>query len=169
MRINIKAIALRASLTLPLVFYFAAPRVIAQATTARFTLHIASPAPELTDGREAVLIIEMTNRWIHPLAYAENGPGHWLKLQVVDGHGNEVKETPLGMKKHGNGPASEERGYSIFTDLLPIGETLRRKIELGKEFDLSLPGAYTVTASRLDNLAHMTIVSNPVTITVLAK
>jgi hypothetical protein len=140
-------------------------------TSPRFTLHLSSSNPQVKDGSEEVVVIQMTNTWNHPLAYSVGGPGGpnlEFHFRIVDQHGQNVRETPFGMKMHDTDPNSHGWTGSMGTGLLPIGETQTRKINLGKEYDLSAPGVYRVTASRFDQLSHITVTSNEVQFTVLS-
>lgn len=138
-------------------------------TTPTFTLQLSSASPKVQNGDDAVVTIKMTNVSDHVIEYAVGGPGPLFQLHVQHEHGNMVKETAHGMKIHGTDPHRPRFFGSIIAVPLKIGETLINKSELGKEYDLTAPGVYKVSASRIDPETHNVVKSNEIQITVLPK
>jgi len=138
-------------------------------TSPAFTLELSSSSPKVQNSGDVVVTIKMTNVSDHVIEYAVGGPWPLFSLQVQCEHGNIVKETAHGMKIHGTDPHRSRFFGSIIAAPLKIGETLTDKRELGKEYDLSVPGVYRVSASRIDPETHNVVKSNEIQITVLPK
>jgi len=139
-------------------------------TNATFTIQISLENPEVENSNDEVVVVKMKNVSEHVIEYGLGSPFPLFKLQVQDEHGNIVKENAYGMKAHGTDPHQSPRAFSgISSAHLKIGETLKREIELGKEYALSVPGVYRVTASRVDSKTLILVTSNEIQFTVLPK
>jgi len=141
---------------------------MAQASST-FTLLLSAVDQKVQDGSTAVVTVKMTNISDHTIEYASDGPGPLFRLAVLAEQNNAAKETAYGMKMHGTDPKRGGWFGSVVAVPLKSGGTLTRKIELGKEYDLSAPGVYRVSASRIDPETHMVVKSNEIQITVLPK
>jgi hypothetical protein len=82
--------------------------------------------------------------------------GRNLQIDVRDGKGIWVLETPYGRERHGtdpNRPRFEGSVVSIRTPFKP-GEIFEEKVVLSKEYNLSKPDTYTVHVLRSDMLSE---------------
>jgi hypothetical protein len=131
---------------------------------------ITSENPNEPKGSEAIVVVKLTNLSDHDIFYSEDGPGRSFDFQVLDERGNAVKETAFGMKQHGTDPNRKPWVGSVFSFPWKSGETLTRKVALGKEYDLSTPGLYRVSVTCRDAVRpYPVITSNEIAITVLSK
>jgi hypothetical protein len=143
-------------------------QAIAQGVAA-FTLQLDVASQKNQVGDDETVTLKMTNISDHDIEYAVGGPEPFYRLLVRDIHDKAAKETAYGMKVHGTDPNRRRFFGSIFAALLKKGETVTDKIDLGKEYDLSTPGVYRVSASRIDPETHNVVKSNEIQITVLPK
>jgi hypothetical protein len=134
-----------------------------------FTLQLSVVSPKIQNGEEETVTVTMKNTSSHDILYGTGGPGPLFRLRVLDENGKSVKETVRGMKAHGTGPNRPRFTGSVFAASLKSGESVTDKIELEKEYDLSSPGVYRVSAFRTDVWTHTVVTSNEVLFTVLPK
>jgi hypothetical protein len=146
-----------------------------------FTITISTPASSIRAGSEVDLNVvtqNISDRVLYRLeTSADAFFGRNLQIDLRDGKGIWVLETPYGRERHGtdpNRPRFEGSVVSIRTPLKP-GETFEEKIVLSREYDLSKPDIYTVHALRSDMLSETNInfskvtagKSNTITLTVI--
>jgi hypothetical protein len=148
-------------------FFLSSINVVVAQTSPTFMLQVSVVHTETQSGDDEEVTVTMKNISDHDIRYGVGGPGPLFRLHVQDEHGNAVKETVRGMKAHDTDPNRPRFAGSVFSARLKSGETLTDKIELGKEYDLSVPGVYRVSAYRTDPWTHTVVTSNEIQITVL--
>ena len=132
-----------------------------------FSVAISTPRPVATIGAAVKLKIIFTNKTSEDIRYGAGGPGRGgpvFDLDVRDGEGKPVSETPRGLILHGKDPRPWS-GSSFSTAAHP-GETIEEELVLNEEYDLSKPGKYTVQL-RERNPKLQAVKSNTVTFTLV--
>jgi hypothetical protein len=125
-----------------------------------FSIAIGIP-PVVRAGSEMLLEIAMTNTSNRGIGYGViAGWPMWLmfQLDVRDGAGRPVPETPVGKRIRAGPQAASAVGFS-----LAPGKVLRPQLILNRIFDLSQTGEYTVQARRMDHATGLEVKSNVLT------
>jgi hypothetical protein len=131
----------------------------AQSTGPAYSLSLNVPSTSLSVGADIKVHITMKNTSDHDLFYRVDPSGKLLpfSFDVRDSQGAAVPKMP---RRPGPGASG-----SYFRGTLHPGESIERDRILGKEFDLSKPGRYTIHVERQDD--DVVVRSNVVTITVV--
>jgi len=139
-------------------------------TDATITLHLSYVSPQDANGKDGIVAVTMTNISNQNIKYAVIADVELFSFQVHDKNGNTVKETKYGMRLHGTDPNGPPRALSsVMGAVLESKKSMTEKIELGKEYDLSSPSVYIVSASVFDPGTHLVVISNEIQFTVLPK
>jgi hypothetical protein len=163
---------MRTLVTLLLISTFFAPwqwsgAQVVQSVEPWFSVAISTPRPVATIGANLKLKIIFTNKTGEDIRYGAGGPGRSgpvFDLDVRDGEGKLVSETPRGLILHGKDP--RPWSGSIFSTAAQPGEEIVEELVLSEEYDLSKPGKYTVQL-RERNPKFQTVKSNTVTFTLV--
>src|SRR5258706_741466 len=139
---------------------------VAQPEKPPFTITISTPQVTVKAGLDVRLKVTMMNTSDRDINYTV-GTGPIIDIDIRDAGGKPLSETPDGRKIHGTdrkvaGPGS---GTVVRVPLKP-GETLDGESILNQEYDLSIPGKYTIQAVRADPISKNVVKSNTITVTV---
>ncbi len=131
----------------------------AQSTEPGYLLALSAPSASLTAGADIKVDVTMKNTSDHDVFYMVDPSGKLspFSFDVRDAQGGAVPKVP---RKPGPGASG-----SYFRATLHPGESIQRERTLGKEFDLSKPGRYTIHVERQDD--DVVVRSNVITITVV--
>jgi hypothetical protein len=121
------------SLFLPAVALVLA--ILTQSASAQLSASLQLSKKQYVAGEPVIAVITVTNHAGQTLTFLSDGRTQWLDFIIKDSHGTTV--TP--------------RGRSIFGKMtIKAGESLSREVDLARNFQLSEPGNYSVSA-----LVHM--------------
>jgi hypothetical protein len=115
--------------------------------SALFTTTISGPAQPVAEGAEVRIHVVLTNVSEQTI-FVQSPPGSgqaeaYYTVQVWDEHGAEAK-----MTDYGRAARSQRFGGSQSLTGVPPGGKFEQDTLVGKQFDMSAPGDYTIQLSR---------------------
>jgi hypothetical protein len=153
----------------------------------QLTITISAPMTTVKAGAAVPLRLTLTNTSDSPLgvqAFGVEAPPYGvvrlrdLDIQIRDSDGKPVAETQFGKLIHGRYvPPREVKpdhsrplrpgpgGSRALASVIEPGQTLIEESDLAKEFDLSMPGEYTVQGMRRDKAGKL-VESNVIRLTI---
>ena len=142
---------------------------------AKFSLNLSTPQSSVKSGADIPVAITVKNVSDHELrllvSSGETGIGMDYWVTLLDGLGNPVPETPVGICVHGKDTPATPFLCGIMTFsrgfvLIPIGGEDKSTTHVNLIFDLTKPGNYTVQVQRLDKATNVMVKSNKLAFTV---
>jgi hypothetical protein len=137
----------------------------------RISITIKIPQTAVKIGSDVVVEAEMKNISAEDVGFVPtstmSSSTTSFRWDIRDSVGKPVQMTEYGLKaNHLDSPGGVPRIFagSSFSDRLAPGESVRQKLALSKEYNLSKPGNYTIEA--LGNDAGALVKSNTITLAI---
>ncbi|SRR6266496_4004907 len=135
-----------------------------QAVQSPFTITISTPRPVIKAWSPVMLKIVMTNTSEHAESYVVVAQKAHYDIVVTDEKGNPAPNTPYGQKIHRSNRSPLIGSSTMFRATLQPGEKRHSEVDISKEYDLSQPGNYTISAQ--DIQGGITVKSNTINVTI---
>jgi hypothetical protein len=139
---------------------------VAQPKKPAFTITISTPENIVKVGLDVQLKAAMTNTSDRDIFYGV-GMGPIIDIDIRDGEGKPVPETPNGRRIHGTDHMDGPGGaFTVVRVPIKPGKTFEEEPMLNKDYDLSTAGKYTIQAHRFDGVSMTLVKSNTITVIV---